>query len=153
MANTYTQIYIQVVFVVDGRANIIPTKNKVELNKYISGIIKERGHKSIIVNGMSDHIHIFIGYNPDESLSTLVKEVKRCSANFINNNNWVIGKFAWQSGYGGFSYSRSHIDNVYEYIENQENHHKRRTFREEYIEFLQKYEITYDERFIFKDVL
>jgi REP element-mobilizing transposase RayT len=153
MANTYTQIFIHIVFVVKGRQNLIPNQNKVELNKYIAGIIKEKGHKLYIINGMSDHIHLLIGYNPVESLSELLKEIKRCSSIFINKNKWVKGKFEWQSGYGAFSYSKSQIDKVYKYIENQEKHHKNRTFREEYIELIKKFEIEYDERYIFEDVL
>lgn len=152
MANTYTQIFIHLVFVVKGRQNLIPTENRDELFKYIAGIIKEKGHKLYIVNGMADHVHILIGYNPVEALSELMKEVKRCSSIFINNNNWVKGKFEWQSGYGGFSYSKSQIDKVYKYIENQEKHHKKRTFREEYIELLKKFDVRYDERYIFEEV-
>jgi REP element-mobilizing transposase RayT len=152
MANTYTQIFIHIVFVVKGRQNLILTENRDELYKYIAGIIKEKGHKLYIVNGMSDHIHVLIGYNPVEALSELLKEIKRCSSIFINNNKWVKGKFEWQSGYGGFSYSKSQIDKVYKYIENQEKHHKKRTFREEYIELLKKFEVEYDERYIFEEV-
>ncbi len=152
MANTYTQIFIHIVFVVKGRQNLIPQENKDELYKFIAGIFKEKGHKLHIVNGMPDHIHVLIGYNPIEALSELLKEVKRCSSMFINNNRWVKGKFEWQPGYGGFSYSKSQIDKVYKHIENQEKHHKKRTFREEYIELLKKFEVEYDERYIFEDV-
>ena len=152
MANTYTQIFIHIVFVVKGRANLIPSDKKEELYKYIAGIIKEKKHKLFIVNGMSDHVHILLGYNPIEALSELIKEVKRCSSMFINNNKWVRGRFEWQAGYGAFSYSKSQIDDVYRYIENQENHHKIKTFREEYIEMLKKFEVEYDEKYIFKDV-
>lgn len=152
MANTYTQIFIHIVFVVKGRANLIPSDKKEELYKYIAGIIKEKKHKLFIVNGMSDHVHILLGYNPIEALSELIKEVKRCSSMFINNNKWVRGRFEWQAGYGAFSYSKSQIDDVYRYIENQENHHKIKTLREEYIEMLKKFEVEYDEKYIFKDV-
>ena len=152
MANTYTQIFIHAVFVVKGRQNLIPNSKKDELFKYIAGIITEKGHKLFIVNGMSDHVHILIGYNPIEALSVLMKEVKRCSSIFINTNKWLKGKFEWQSGYGGFSYSKSQIDKVYKYIENQEEHHKKRTFREEYIELLKKFEVDYDEKYIFEEV-
>jgi len=152
MANTYTQIFIHIVFVVKGRANLIPSDKKEELYKYIAGIIKEKKHKLFIVNGMSDHVHILLGYNPIEALSELIKEVKRCSSMFINNNKWVRGRFEWQAGYGAFSYSKSQIDDVYRYIENQEKHHKIKTFREEYIEMLKKFEVEYDEKYIFKDV-
>jgi REP element-mobilizing transposase RayT len=152
MANTYTQIFIQIVYVVKGRKNLIPLDRKEELFKYTAGIIRERGHKVYIVNGMSDHIHILLGYNPIESISELVKEVKRCSSMFINNNKWVRDRFEWQAGYGAFSYSKSQIDKVYKYIENQEKHHKKRTFREEYIEFLKKFEVDYEEKYIFEDI-
>lgn len=153
MANTYTQIFVHIVFVVKGRQNVIPQEKKAELFKFIAGIFKAKGHKLYIVNGMSDHIHALIGYNPNESLSELLKEVKRCSSIFINNNRWVRGKFEWQSGYGAFSYSKSQINKVYSYIENQEKHHKKRTFREEYVALLEKFEVEYDERYIFEDVL
>ena len=102
---------------------------------------------------MADHIHVLIGYNPKEALSDLIKEVKRCSSIFINNKKWVKGKFEWQLGYGGFSYSKSQLDKVYKYIENQEKHHKRITFREEYIELLKKFNIEYDEKYIFEDII
>ena len=152
MANTYTQIFIHLVFVVKGRQNLIPSDKKDELFKYIGGIIKTRGHKLFIVNGMSDHVHILIGYNPIEALSELLKELKRCSSIFINDKKWVKGKFEWQQGYGGFSYSKSQIDKVYKYIENQEIHHKKKTFREEYLELLKKFEVDFDEKYIFEDV-
>jgi len=152
MANTYTQIFIHIVFVVKGRANLIPSDKNEELYKYIAGIIKEKKHKLFIVNVMSDHVHILLGYNPIESISELVKEVKRCSSMFINNNKWVRGRFEWQAGYGAFSYSKSQIDDVYKYIENQEKHHKIKTFREEYIEMLKKFEVEYDEKYVFEDV-
>ena len=153
MANTYTQIFIHIVFAVKGRQNLIPVKNKEELYKYIAGTIKEKGHKLFIVNGMPDHVHILIGYNPIEALSSLVKEIKRCSSMFINTNKWVVGKFEWQAGYGAFSYSKSQIENVYKYIENQELHHKKKTFREEYIELLKKFEVEFDVKYIFEDVM
>ncbi len=152
MANTYTQIYIQIVIVVKGRHCLIPNGNKERLYKYITGIIQNKKHKLISINGVSNHIHILIGLNPAEALSDLVKEVKRCSTNFINEQNWMKGKFNWQDGYGGFSYSRSQLDKVIKYIVNQENHHKKKTFREEYIEMLKKFEVVYDEKFIFEDV-
>jgi putative transposase len=152
MANTFTQIFIHLVFVVKGRQNLIPENKKEELYKYIAGIIKEKEHKLYIVNGMPDHVHILIGYNPIEALSELMKEVKRCSSIFINNNKWVKGKFEWQAGYGGFSYSKSQIDKIYNYIKNQEKHYEIRTFREEYIELLKKFQVEYDEKYIFEEV-
>lgn len=149
MAGTYTQIYIQLVFAVKGRQNLIPQKNKIELNKYISGIITGKGCKSIIVNGMPDHIHAFIGLKPSLSVSDLARDVKNNSSNFINDNHWIKGKFSWQSGFGAFSYSRSQIDRVYNYILNQEKHHKKKTFKEEYLELLKKFEIEFNEKYLF----
>ena len=152
MANTYTQIYIQIVIVVKGRHCLIPSAQKENLYKYITGIIRNKNHKLISINGVSNHIHFLIGMNPVEALSALVKEVKRCSTNFINEQKWVKGKFSWQEGYGGFSYSRSQLDKVIKYIENQEKHHMKKTFREEYIEMLKKFEVVFDEKFIFEDI-
>lgn len=152
MANTFTQLFIHIIFAVKGRQNIIPTQNQEELFKYISGIVKNKGNKLFTINGMPDHIHLLLGLNPNDSLSLLVKEIKRCSTLYINSNNWIKGKFEWQTGYGAFSYSKSQIDQVYKYIENQKKHHKQRTFREEYIELLKKFEINYDIRYIFDEI-
>jgi len=152
MANTYTQIYIQIVIVVRGRHCLIPNEKKENLYKYITGIIQNKKHKLISINGIPNHIHILIGLNPAEALADLMKEVKRCSTNFINEQKWVRGKFSWQNGYGGFSYSRSHLDKVINYIKNQEKHHKQKTFREEYVEFLRNFEVEYDEKFLFEDI-
>ncbi len=150
MAGTYTQLYIQLVFAVKGRQNLIPQKHKNELYKYISGIITGKGCKSIIVNGMPDHIHAFVGLKPSVSVSDLARDVKNNSSGFINENNWIKGKFNWQAGYGAFSYSRSHIEKVYNYILNQEKHHKKRTFKEEYLELLKKFEVEFDEKYLFE---
>ena len=152
MPNSYTQIYIQIVIVVKGRHCLISNQKKENLYKYITGIIQNKKHKLIAINGIPNHIHILIGLNPAEALSTLVKEVKRCSTKFINEQRWLKGKFSWQNGYGAFSYSRSHLDSVINYIKNQEKHHKRKTFKEEYLEMLKKFEVEYDERFIFEDI-
>ncbi len=107
-------------------------------------------HKSIIINGISDHVHVFVGLNPAISISDTVHELKRGSSLFINDEKLCKNKFSWQEGYGAFTYSRSHIDNVYKYIQNQEAHHKKITFREEYIDFLKKFEAEYDERYLFE---
>ncbi|HSR16848.1 MAG TPA: IS200/IS605 family transposase, partial [Ignavibacteriaceae bacterium] len=152
MANTYTQIYIQIVIVVKGRYCLIPVEKKETLYKYISGIVRNKKHKMISINGAPSHIHMLIGLNPVEALSDLMKELKRCSTNFINEQNWIRGNFSWQNGYGAFSYSRSQLSKVIKYIENQEKHHERKTFMEEYIQMLQKFEVEYDEKFIFEDV-
>jgi REP-associated tyrosine transposase len=152
MANTYTQIYLQIVIVVQGRQYLIPEEKKERLYKYITGIIQNKRHKLIAINGVSNHIHFLVGLNPVEALSVLVKEVKRCSTNFINEQKWIRGRFSWQEGYGAFSYSRSQLNNVIHYIANQELHHKKKTFREEYVEMLKKFEVVYNEKFIFEDV-
>jgi putative transposase len=149
MPGTFSQIYIQVVFAVKGRENLISKEWKEDLHKYIAGIIKGKGQKSIIVNGMPDHIHAFIGLRPAMSISDLVRDIKNNSSNFINDNKFVKGKFSWQEGYGAFSYSHSHIENVYQYILNQEEHHKKKTFKDEYIDFLTKFNVDHDEKYLF----
>ena len=150
MPGTFHQLYIQVVFAVQGRENLISNKWNKELHKYIAGIIKGKEQKSIIVNGMSDHIHAFIGLRPAMAISDLVRDMKNNSSNFVNDHKFVKGKFAWQDGYGAFSYSHSHIGNVYQYILNQENHHKKKTFKQEYLEFLKKFEVNYNEKYLFE---
>ncbi|MCC7400248.1 MAG: IS200/IS605 family transposase [Chitinophagaceae bacterium] len=150
MAGTYSQLYIQVVFAVKGRENLIAKAWKDDLHRYISGIITNKEQKSIIVNGMPDHIHAFIGLKPSMKISDLVRDIKNNSSNFINDRKLVRGRFSWQEGYGAFSYSHSHIENVYKYILNQEEHHKKRSFREEYLELLQKFEIEYNEKYLFE---
>ena len=150
MTGTFSQIYVQVVFAVRGRENLISQSWKDELHKYMAGIIKGKEQKSIIVNGMPDHIHAFIGLRPSMAVSDLVRDIKNNSTNFINSKKLVKGKFSWQEGYGAFSYSHSQIENVYQYILNQEEHHKKKTFREEYIDFLKKFEIDYDEKNLFE---
>ncbi len=149
MPGTYSQIYIQVVFAVKGRENLIANNWKNDLHKYIAGIIKGKDQKPIIVNGMPDHIHAFIGIKPSMRISDLVRDIKNNSTNFINDNKFVRGKFSWQEGYGVFSYSHSQINDVYNYIANQEEHHKKKSFREEYLELLKKFEIEYDEKYLF----
>lgn len=149
MPGTFSQIYIQVVFAVKGRENLISKTWKDELHKYMAGIIKGKDQKPIIINGMPDHIHAFIGLKPSIAISDLVRDIKNNSSNFINEKKFVKGKFSWQEGYGAFSYSHSHIQNVYDYILNQEEHHKKKTFREEYIGFLKKFEIEHSEKYLF----
>ncbi|HET6242890.1 MAG TPA: IS200/IS605 family transposase [Bacteroidia bacterium] len=149
MPGTFSQLYIQVVFAVKFRENLIAKSWKDDLHKYISGIITNKEQKSIIVNGMPDHIHVFIGLSPSMKISDLVRDIKNNSSNFINDRNLIKGKFAWQEGYGSFSYSHSHIQNVYNYILNQEEHHKKRSFKEEYLELLKKFEIEYNEKYLF----
>jgi putative transposase len=150
MAGTYSQIYIQVVFAVQGRQNLLAREWRDEVFKYMSGIIKNKGQKPIIVNGVDDHVHVFIGLKPSMALSDLVRDVKNNSTNFINDNKWVKGKFSWQEGYGAFSYSHSQVENVYNYILNQEGHHSKQTFKDEYLDFLSKFEIEHDVKYLFE---
>lgn len=150
MPRTFSQVYIHVVFAVKGRQNLISKRWKEELNRYISGIIENKGQKSIIVNGMSDHIHAFIGLKPSISISDLVRDMKNNSSNFINKNKYVKGRFEWQESYGVFSYSQSHINHVYNYILHQEQHHHKKTFKEEYIAILKKFQIDYNEKHLFQ---
>jgi len=150
MPGTFSQIYIQLIFAVKGRRNLINNTWKTELHKYIAGVIKGKNHKPIIVNGMPDHIHAFVGLRPAMTISDLVRDVKNNSSNFVNDHKLVEGKFAWQDGYGAFSYSHSHINNVYNYILNQEKHHRKKTFKEEYLEFLKKFDVKYDEKYLFE---
>ncbi|WP_410005833.1 IS200/IS605 family transposase [Aequorivita nionensis] len=152
MANTYTQIHIQAVFAVQNRQSLINPEWKDELYKYITGIIQSYNHKMLQINGMPDHIHIFFGMRPTQSLSDLMKQVKQDSSKWINTKGFVNGKFSWQEGYGAFSYSKSHIPRVIKYITNQEEHHKTKTFANEYLELLKESGIDYDERYILKTV-
>ncbi len=149
MANTYTQIYIHIIFSVYGRQNLIPKGCKEELHKYITGIIQNKKQKLLAINSMPDHIHILVGLDPNIALSDLVRDIKAISSRHINENRWTIGKFSWQEGFGAFSYSRSQVNNVINYIMNQEAHHSRRSFREEYLEMLEKFNIEYDPRYVF----
>jgi putative transposase len=146
---TFTQLFIQLVFAVKHRDAVLDKQIRPRIFEYISGIITGMNHKSIIVNGVSNHIHIFVGWNPTKTISETVHDIKRNSSLFINNEKLTHGKFAWQEGYGAFSYGKSQLEDVYNYILNQEAHHKKVTFRYEYIEFLEKFEIEYDIRFLF----
>ena len=150
MANTYSQIYIHIIFAVQGRQNLIHKSHREELHKYITGIVQKRGQKILAVFCMPDHAHLFTGMKPSISISDLARDVKAGSSKFINENKWMKGKFNWQEGFGAFSYSRSQIDTVIKYILRQEEHHRRRTFKEEYIELLKKFAVEYDEQYLFK---
>jgi len=150
MANTYSQIYIQIVFTVKGRQNLIKKQNREELHKYISGIVINRNQKLLSIFAMSDHIHLLVEVKPNIPISDFVRDIKSGSSKFISDNNWVEGKFAWQEGYGAFSYSNSQIDKVINYILNQEEHHKKRTFKEEYLNLLKKNEIEYMDEYLFE---
>ncbi len=149
MANTYSQIYIQVVFAVEGRMNFIRKENREELHKYISGIVNKRGTKMLSIFCMPDHTHLLVGIKPSTSISDLVRDIKAGSSSFINEKQWVRGHFNWQEGFGAFSYSRSQIDRVCKYIQNQEAHHGEKSFKNEYVGFLKKFEVEYDERYLF----
>ena len=153
MANTYSQIHIQFVYAVKFRDSIIGKDWKDELYKYTTGIIQKNNHKLIAINGMSDHIHILIGMRPTQSISDLIQDVKGCSSKWINKKGVLKGKFEWQEGYGAFSYGKSQVNDVVNYINNQERHHKKITFLEEYQTFLEKFEVEYDEKFIFKELI
>ncbi|MCW3127012.1 MAG: Transposase family [Bacteroidetes bacterium] len=150
MPNTYSQIYIQIVFAVKGRQNLIPKENREELHKYISGIVHNRDQKMLSIFAMPDHAHLLIGMKPSIAISDIVRDIKAGSSQFINEKEWVKGKFHWQEGFGAFSYSRSQIDQVIKYILNQEQHHKKVTFREEYLDFLKKFDVEYDEKYLFE---
>ena len=148
--STYSQIYIQIIFAVKSRDSLINPSWEEELYKYISGIIKNKEQKMLAINGMPDHIHFFIGMKPFCCLSDLVREVKKSSSDFIKEKKLSKYKFQWQEGYGAFSYSHSNLDNVIRYIENQKNHHKKQTFKDEYIEFLTKFEIEFKNEYLFE---
>ena len=148
MANTYTQLYIQLVFSVQGRESLIRKSWKDELYAYIGGIILNNKSKPLAINGMPDHIHIFIGYNPTTALPDLVEEIKTSSNRFLKEK-YKTQVFNWQKGYGGFSYSRSHIDAVIKYIRNQEKHHQIHTFKQEYLKMLNDFEIEYKDNYLF----
>ena len=152
MANTYTQIYIQCVFAVQNRISLIKNEWKDELYKYMTGIINQHEHKLLSIGGMTDHIHALVSMHPKQAPSDLMYELKRSSSLWINENKIVVGKFSWQEGFGAFSYSQSQISRVSKYIENQETHHKKKTFREEYLDFLKAFNIEFDERYVYKEI-
>jgi len=152
MANTYTQIHIQAVFAVQDRQSLINNDWKVELYKYITGIIQNHGHKVLQINGVPNHVHILFGMRPTQSLSDLMKQVKQDSSKWINSKGLVNRKFSWQAGYGAFSYSKLEVPNVINYIKNQEHHHKTITFQDEYLQLLKEFNIEFDERYILKSV-
>ncbi len=150
MANTYTQIYIHVVFAVEGRQNLIKPEHNDELQKYITGIVSAQRHKVIAINNMPDHLHLLAGLRPDAALSELVRDIKANSSRFINEKRWMMGRFSWQEGFGAFSYSRSQLGAVIRYVENQQQHHAKKSFRDEYTTLLEKFRVDYDRRYIFQ---
>ena len=150
MANTYTQIHLQVIFAVKKRTGLIQKEWKDELYKYITGIIQAQDHKLLAINGMPDHLHVFFGMRPIQSLSDLMQDIKQDSSKWINQKKFIKEKFEWQEGFGAFSYSKSQASRVISYVQNQEVHHRKITFLDEYKKFLEKFEVDYDERYIFK---
>ena len=149
MAGTFSQIYIQGVFAVRGRENLIARQWKDELHKYIAGIIRAKGQKTIIVNGVPDHIHVFVGLKPSMAISNLVRDIKNNSTNFINERGFLRKKFNWQEGFGAFSYAHSQIGAVYNYILHQEEHHRKKSFKEEYMKMLKQFNVEYNEKYLF----
>lgn len=149
MANTYSQIYLQFVFAVQSRQFLIPKEHKEELQKYITALVQNRKAKMLAINCMPDHIHLFVGFKPTILIADFVKEIKVESNEFINGKHWAKGKFSWQEGYGVFSYSHSHIDAVVKYILNQEAHHQNKTFKQEYLTLLEKFDVEFEDRFLF----
>jgi REP element-mobilizing transposase RayT len=150
LANTYSQVYLHIVFAVKGRQNLIRAEIREDLHKYITGIITNRDQKLLSIFCMPDHSHLLVGLKPSISISDLVRDIKAGSSKFINDKKLIKGKFSWQEGFGVFSYSRSQIDNVIKYIQNQEKHHNKKSFKEEYIEFLEKFAVEYDVKYLFE---
>jgi putative transposase len=150
MGNTYTQIFLHIVFSVKGRQNLLSAEHKEELHKYITGIIRNQKQKLIIINSVRDHVYILLSMRPDAALSDLVRDIKSNSSAFINEKRWVRGLFRWQEGFGAFSCSRAEMNYVGRYIENQEEHHRKKTFKEEYIEILKEFEVDYDDKYLFE---
>ncbi|MDD4149316.1 MAG: IS200/IS605 family transposase [Bacteroidales bacterium] len=150
MANTYTQIYIQIIFAVKGREAMILPNWEEELYKYITGIVQNKKQKMLAINGISNHIHFFIGFKPDCCLSDLVREIKKSSNSFIKDSGFCKSAFHWQEGFGAFSYSRSQIDSVINYIANQKQHHQKQSFKNEYLDFLKTFDVEYNEKYLFE---
>lgn len=150
MANTYTQLHIQFVFAVKFRAAVIHPSWKYRLYTYITGIIQHHGHTMIAINGMPDHIHLLVGMRPDQSIAELMQKTKQGSSKWINTEQLTVGRFAWQEGYGAFSYSKSQLPAVIQYIERQEEHHQKQSFTDEYQRFLDRAGVTYDQRYLLK---
>ncbi len=149
MSGSFSQIYLQIIFAVKNRQNLLHESWRQEIFKYMAGIIKEKKQKPIIVNGVSDHVHLFVGLKPSMCISDLVRDIKSNTTNFINEKKILRNKFSWQEGYGVFSYAHSQINTVYHYVENQKEHHRKKSFREEYIDFLEKFQIEYKEKYLF----
>ena len=149
MSDTYTKLYIHIVFSVKGRQPLIPKQHKSELHQYITGIINNKKQKMMQINSMPDHIHILVGMTPDLALSDLVRDIKGSTTRFINRQRWVAEKFMWQEGFAAFSYSYSQLNTVITYIKNQEKHHSRTTFEDEYLELLKRFDVAYNPKYVF----
>ena len=152
MANTYTQIHIQAIFAVQNRISLIGDPWKDRLYQYISAIINENGHKPLAINGMPDHLHVVFGMRPTQSISDLLQDIKGGSSGWINKSKFIQGKFRWQDGYGAFSYSRSQLPRLINYVHNQQLHHKKKTFLEEYRGILDRLEIDHDPKYLFQPI-
>ena len=149
MADTYTQLYIHIIFAVKGRQSLIPKQHKEALHQYITRIITHKNQIVIRINSMPDHLHILVGITPDVAISDLVRDIKANSSKWINIKRWVAGRFEWQAGFAAFSYAHSQLDAVVHYIKNQEVHHSRQTFKEEYLEFLKRFDVPYNPKYVF----
>lgn len=152
MGSTYTQIHIHAVFAVKNRTALLSKEWRDRFYQYMGCIIKDQGHKVLAIGGTSNHVHLFFGLHPSQSLSSLMLRVKRETSEWINREKLTLGRFQWQNGYGAFSYSKSQISNVINYIQNQEQHHARKSFREEYLDILEKFGIEYDVRYMLDDI-
>ena len=149
MADTYTQLYIHIICAVKGRQSLIPKQHKEALHQYITRIITHKKQTVIRINSMPDHLHILVGITPDVAISDLVRDIKANSSKWINKKRWVVGRFEWQAGFAAFSYAHSQLDVVVRYIKNQEVHHSHQTFREEYLEFLKRFDVPYNPKYVF----
>ena len=149
MADTYTQLYIRIIFAVKGRESFIPKQHKEALHRYISRIITHKKQTVIQINSMPDHVDILVGITPDVAISDLVRDIKASSSKWINRKTWVVGRFEWQAGFGAFSYAHSQLDRVVDYIKNQEAHHSGRTSQAEYLEFLERFDVRYNPEYVF----
>jgi putative transposase len=150
MANTYTQLYIQFVFSVKGRKNLIKESFRDELEKFMCGVVNNHKCKTYAIYCNPDHTHIFVSMHPTIAPSKLMEHVKSVSSGWLNEKKYIIGKFEWQNGFGAFTYSKSHIDRVVKYILNQPVHHKKQTFKEEYLQLLEKFNVEYDLKYLFE---
>ena len=148
MADTYTQLYMHIIFPVKGRESLIPKQHKEALHQYITRIITHKNQTVIRINSMPDHLHILVGITPDVAISDLVRDIKANSSKWINKKRWVVGRFEWQTGFAAFSYAHSQLDVVVRYIKNQEAHHSRQTFKEEYLAFLKRFDVPYNPKYV-----